>query len=132
MKYDRLTACMRFKKKCVNNFQRLHFFFHPNFASSIENNKEVDETSHTRKRYEKFRFAQFFITCADLRKWRSKTSHNSEYAALRPNFFLFYLRYATIKTEETSQIRARCAKCMFSFWATPWLKKESNFVFFFI
>lgn len=24
---------MRFKKKCVNNFQRLHFFFHPNFAS---------------------------------------------------------------------------------------------------
>ncbi len=24
---------MRFKKKCVNNFQRLHFFFHPNFTS---------------------------------------------------------------------------------------------------
>lgn len=31
-----ITACMRFKKKCVNNFQRLHFFFHPNFASSID------------------------------------------------------------------------------------------------
>ena len=26
---------MKFKEKCVNNFQRLHFFFHPNFASSI-------------------------------------------------------------------------------------------------
>ena len=42
---------MRFKKKCVNNFQRLHFFFHPNFAFSIIKNKEVGETSHTRKRY---------------------------------------------------------------------------------
>ena len=32
-----ITKCMRFKKKCVNIFQRLHFFFHPNFASFIIN-----------------------------------------------------------------------------------------------
>lgn len=34
---------MRFKKKCVNNFQRLHFFFHPYFCPFLllEYNKEA-------------------------------------------------------------------------------------------
>src|SRR3990167_8803858 len=66
----RTTACMRFKKKCVNNFQRLHFFFHPNFASSIIENKEVGETSHTRKRYPTY----IFLLSSILSKFYLRTT----------------------------------------------------------
>jgi hypothetical protein len=51
-----LKDAARFKKKYVNRFSTAALFlFHLNFVSSIIENKEVGETSHTLERWAKCR-----------------------------------------------------------------------------